>query len=85
MTEEMKGEEMYDYLELRLEIIRKFDSVSKFCEKTGINFQALSHKMSSGKAMSVGSIERIAGELGIPEEEYGKYFFAKKVVKINAD
>jgi len=76
---------MYDYIELRLLIIRKFENLSKFCEKTGINFQALSHTMKNGKAMSAATIEKIAGELGIPEEDYGKYFFAKRVVKINAD
>jgi hypothetical protein len=76
---------MYDYIELRLLIIRKFDNVAKFCESTGINYQALNHTMKTGKAMSVSSIERLAKVLEIPEEEYGKYFFAKKAVNINAD
>lgn len=76
---------MYDYIELRLLIIRKFQNVSKFCEANGINVQALTHTMSSGKAMSAANIERLAKLLEIPEEDYGKYFFAKRDVKINAD
>ena len=75
---------MYDYIELRLEIIRQYDNISKFCESTGINYASLAHTMSAGNAMSAKSIERIATALGIEEKDYGKYFFAKKVLKINA-
>jgi len=76
---------MYDFVELRLLIIRKYDNLTKFCESTGINYAALAHTMRSGKAMSAATIERLADALEIPEAEYGKYFFAKRDVKINAD
>ncbi len=69
---------MYDYIELRLLILRKYKSLANFCNEFGINPQALSHTMSAGNAMGAKSIETIAKALGIEEQDYGYYFFAKK-------
>jgi hypothetical protein len=70
---------MYDYSKLRGKIVEVFSSIGQFATVLGCSFVSVSNKLNNHTDFSRRDIERWAELLGIAPEDYGIYFFTKKV------
>lgn len=76
---------MFDYIDLRLAMIRKCGSVKAFCEENGLDTSSIIHMLKTGAPMSHGRMTKLAELLNIEEQDMGSYFFRKKVLNSNTE
>lgn len=70
---------IYDYSKLRGRIIEKYGSMSRFSEAVGLSEIALSRKLNNKIDISRENILKWSELLDIPSDEYGVFYFAKKL------
>ena len=71
------GENMYP--KLRGRIVEKYDTLRNFAKELNVTEATLSLKLNGKSALKYDDIERFSELLDIPKEEYGAYFFTKKL------
>ena len=64
---------------LRGRIVEKYGSVRNFAKEVGITEGTISLKLCGKTAFKYEDIERFSELLDIPKDEYGAYFFTKKL------
>lgn len=64
---------------LRGRIVEKYGTLRNFAKELNVTEATLSLKMCGKSAFKYDDIERISELLDIPKEEYGAYFFTKKL------
>lgn len=76
----MKNKVIFDYTELKLLILRKYGTLSKFCETTnGIDITYLSRIFNNKIGFSQKNMIKVAELLDIKAEDMAFYFFSLKV------
>ena len=70
---------IYDYSKLRGRIIEKYGSMSRFSEAAGLSEIALSRKLNNKIDISRENILKWSELLDIPSDEYGVFYFVKKL------
>lgn len=69
----------FDYSKLRGRIIEKYGSVTKFSEYLDLTRTSINMKLNDKVNFTRADIMEWAELLDIPKEEYGLYFFTKKL------
>ena len=70
---------MYDYSKLRGRIIEKFGSMQAFSDSVGTSNVTVSRKLNDVVGISREDIEAWSEKLEIKPEEYGSFYFTRKV------
>ena len=70
---------MYDYSKLRGRIIEKFGSMQAFSDDIGTSYVTVSRKLNDVVGISREDIEAWSEKLEIKPEEYGSFYFTRKV------
>lgn len=69
----------FDYSKLRGRIIEKYGSIEAFSNKTSISNISVSKKLNNKVAISREDMIEWSDLLDIPLEEYGAFYFVKKL------
>ncbi len=69
----------FDYSKLRGRIIEKYGSIEAFSNKTSISNISVSKKLNNKVAISREDMIEWSDLLDIPLEEYGVFYFVKKL------
>lgn len=70
---------VYDYSKLRGRIVEKYGTASAFADALGIHKAQVSAKLNNKVDITKTDIENWSNLLGIGLEDYGVFYFAKKV------
>ena len=70
---------VFDYSKLRGRIVEKFGSIEAFASETSISNMSVSKKLNNKVAISRDDMIEWSGLLDIPLEEYGAFYFVKKL------
>ena len=77
--ERTKMQNVFDYSKLRGRIVEKFGSIEAFASETSISNMSVSKKLNNKVAISRDDMIEWSGLLDIPLEEYGVFYFVKKL------
>lgn len=69
----------FDYSKLRGRIVEKFGSIEAFSNNTSISYISVSKKLNNRVPISRADMMEWSELLGIPLEEYGAFYFVKKL------
>lgn len=70
---------VFDYSKLRGRIVEKYGSIEAFASETSISNMSVSKKLNNKVAISRDDMIEWSGLLDIPLEEYGAFYFVKKL------
>lgn len=69
----------YDYSKLRGRIVEKFGTIKEFAQKIGRSTVSVSRKVNGLSSFDQDDVELWSKALDISMEEYGVYFFTRRV------
>ena len=69
----------FDYSKLRGRIVEKFGSIKDFSSNVSVSYIAVSKKLNNQIPISRADMMEWSELLGIPLEEYGVFYFVKKL------
>lgn len=73
---------VFDYSKLRGRIVEKFGSIEAFANNTTRSFTTISKKLNNKVPISRDDMIEWSSLLDIPLEEYGAFYFVKKLNEV---